>query len=341
MKSAILVLLFSLSYHVSAITITSPISIIDNGSGAACESESVFVQFGVGNFTDDGDGNDYYAHALVDARGVVMNFIESSIASNSSTFAFGIFQSMSGITARPLTFVFFDKLTTDATPGGSDTAKYEYAVSNYQIVKEKIFDPVDEGLETCDVISELYCHDPLVYKSSVEALVCGVGDDPLAGFTSPLAAASICIPSGTISGGLEDIDYCQGACGGGTGCEVVVDTDDLANFTENQMCASYQYSVPVFDMSSSFSGSCSLNLTGDYYIGSFWEGGYHAPFSWFYTNPSMVMKWFTQNVTENPGCTLNYSPYTAFIEGLVYDSIENYYSNHFTSNANNDFCEIE
>lgn len=74
MKTVLLILLCLMALQSSAISISENINISDNGTGAACESEGVYISFGVGSFVDDGDGNDYYARAVVDARGVVMSF---------------------------------------------------------------------------------------------------------------------------------------------------------------------------------------------------------------------------------------------------------------------------
>ena len=342
MKTVLLILLCLIALQSSAISISENINISDNGTGAACESEGVYISFGVGSFVDDGDGNDYYARAVVDARGVVMSFNESSIDVNSSTIALGIPQSLSGITARPLTFVFFDKLTTSATPGGSNSGKYNYAVNNYQIIVEHVFDPVEVGVESCETISELYCHDPLIYKSGVEALSCGVNDDPMANFTSPLGTVNLCIPPTTFDLSGNDFEVCNTSCSfGGTGCDLQLDTQDLVNFTESQLCATYTYSAPNVTVNNNFFGNCEHNIEGDYYIGTFWEGSYSAPFSWLYTMPDMVMKWFNVNYVSSvgPGCNFA-SALNNAVESYIASFIQNYYQNHFTTNESNVFCEI-
>lgn len=342
MKTFLTIILLLISLESYAFTLNDPVIIVDNGTGQACESESIWVRVSATHSVDDGDGNDHFVHALLDARGIVLGFEDDSVSATNPTAFINIFHNLTAITARPLTFIIFEKTTTNVTPGGTISGQVNYAMNNYQLLEERIFDPVEFGMDTCDIISELFCHDPLIYKSGVEALICGENDEPMINFTLPLGMVNLCVPPTTFNLSGNDFEVCNTSCTfGGTGCDLQLDTQDLVNFTENQLCATYTFSAPNVTVNNNFFGNCEHNIVGDYYIGTFWEGSYSAPFSWFYTMPDMVMKWFNPNFVSSVGAGCNIaSALNNAVESYIATFIQDYYQNHFNSKAGNVFCEI-
>jgi hypothetical protein len=75
-------------------------------------------------------------------------------------------------------------------------------------------------------------------------------------------------------------------------------------------------------------------------LGASWDGSATGPYSWMYTNPVSELNWFEFDFSEVGNCQLNYAPYLAFIEGVVADRIEDFYSNHLNLNQNNAFCQL-
>jgi hypothetical protein len=291
---------------------------------------------------DDSTNQDHFAHALIDGNGNVLDFQDGFRFNIESPGAIHLESPLAGIAARPVYMHLFDKATSSPTPGANGLEKVQYAHSNYVKIFSGDTELVDLGLTECASVPYPFCPEPLVFLDGMENVDCGLDTQDFADFTAPLASNELCLPTGSLNSPIGTIQYCQGSCGDGTGCEVNVTTESRVNISQDRYCADYQVSIPGLDIDS-VPEDCILVMEGSFNLQASWAGTYTASRTWGYTTHSLDILGLQFETTDENCALLSglvLDLVSDIVKPLVESEIQKVFIDFFAENAGAEFCPV-
>jgi len=329
----------SLAFDIRGITELQAVS----GSGD-CSSHSLQMVMNDVDFSnnDDGSNKDHFSYALVDGNGLVLDFQDASLFNIDSPDTILVALPLTGITARPVRMVVYEKHSSSSTPGLDDQQRFAFAESNSLRVVDRSTDLVELGLSDCASVLYSTCPDPMVFLDGLEDGNCGDDTNPLEVFEVPLGTNEICIPSGSSDTGIGTINYCQNSCGSGTGCALTYTTSDRTNISEDKFCGAYQVQVPAMDIDSAIA-DCTIAIDGKFHLQADWQGTYTAPRTWGYTVHSLQVQGLETAIVDEDCVIVPKAILDLLLEvasAQVQAQIETVFDGHFSDSAGAKFCPV-